>query len=285
MKYLISAGHNPAKKEERGVVIGQHIESVMAEETAKLVVEKLQSAGYNAVFVPNNLTLAEEIEWVNKKSSPEDVALQYHYNSHPSSSVRGTETFYYRNQILAEIFARHISKALEIPNNGHKPDEQSYLGELGWVRKTKCKAVLIESCFLTNSEDVKSLNYAKIAEGTLNAIKEIDTPVVIVDETLKTEVITERKKSFLEVLFEFFASLFRKKKLGAIEKEERSLTIKASWINIAVAVAGIMGVQLTSADINGFWVVTEAAITIVLSLLVWFGRWRAGGVDALGRRL
>ena len=67
-----------------------------------------------------------------------------------------------------------VSLEMGIPDRGAKPDTQTAIGSLGWIRKTTMWATLEEVCFLTNAEDVAvlhgELGYEKAAMGIVSGI-------------------------------------------------------------------------------------------------------------------
>jgi len=294
MKYITNAGHfydSCNNKEDTGAKSGVHIESRMAITLRDALISKLQAAQREFISVPDKLDISKSIEWINKNAKEDDILVDIHFNAHKDTRARGTEAYYYREQIIAKVFAEKVSESLGIPNRGYFPDNRSLIGELSILRKTKCRAVLIEVCFLTSPEDIRALNYDKAAQGILNAFTELDPPITTTEDAPKTvRVLTLEEKEKANVLLTWIELLkvklnlikFREKKLGSTE---RSLTIKASWVNIIVAITAIAGVQLTDSDINGFLVVVGAGITLVASIASWIGRVRAGGINIFGKRI
>ena len=271
MKIILNAGHHLADEGAKG---GKLIESKMAMILRDMTASRLTKLGYKVFIVPDELDIIKSVEWEKKHADETSVSLDIHFDSFDDPTASGTTAYFFRNEVVAATFARCVSKELGIRNRGAKMDNQSQHERLAWCRDTKGRAVVLECCYLSSPEDMAKFSYEKCANGIVNAIKEIESPIII--EVDKKEIV-----SFLQYILKAIQALFSSKKLGSSQPAERSLTIKASWINIIVAITAIAGVQLTGSDIDGFLVVIGAAITIVSSLVAWLGRVRAGGVKRL----
>ena len=129
-------------------------------------------------MVPDNLNLASSIDFVNQSARPDDFAVSVHFNAHSDTSVSGTEVYYsdLEEKRIAEVFARHISKALFIPNRGARPDRWTWVGSLGWLRKLKCNSILVETCYLTSDSDMGKYTPERALVGFYEALSEIYPP-------------------------------------------------------------------------------------------------------------
>lgn len=169
MKTFISAGHS---FDDTGATYG----SVKEAEVNMKVRDEVKELLPDAIYVPDNLTLRESIDWVNSRASEDDLAIEIHQNANNNASIRGTETYYDNEYDLGEIVARNVSKALGIPNRGVKHDSESRAGSLGWIRLTKCSSALVECCYLSNELDrmkiVTVRGQMEAAQGIVNAITE-----------------------------------------------------------------------------------------------------------------
>lgn len=182
------------------IELGRAVEKLLVEE--KIVFES----------VPDELDLKKTISWINERAGINDVAFSIHFNSHRGANIRGTEAYYYnqREKELAEIYSRNVSQALGIPNRGAKPDRETWVGSLGWVRKLKCDSVLVEVCYLSNALDMDAYDVNKAAKGILNAIKEIlprKDPIVAIRYGRK---IADLQKLHLSLLQKLIALLIKK---------------------------------------------------------------------------
>lgn len=183
---IVNAGHwdiaGTPHIEDSGAKHNGVIEAVECIKIRDALVPVLKARGYNVLQVPDDLNLAKSIEWANQKAPNlnDALAIDIHLNYLSNESARGTETFYGTSAVsrkIAEVLSTRISKALAIPNRGAKPDTQTAVGSLGWIRKTTMWASLIEVCFLTNPKDILALRaeggYHKAAMGIANGIDEL----------------------------------------------------------------------------------------------------------------
>src|SRR3990167_7719986 len=102
MKTFINAGHF---LNDPGHVVANGLQ----ENTIVMKVRDLVSAlltGYIVKLVPDELNLADSINWVNQQALPEDMAIDIHLNANNSNTIRGTEAYYWSEPRLAEVFSR-----------------------------------------------------------------------------------------------------------------------------------------------------------------------------------
>ena len=171
MKIFISAGHNLKDQ-------GTSWETLKENELTSKVRDKLFDIVRGEYFFPpDNLTLRETIDWINKKAGSQDFALEIHFNANNDINLRGVEAYYFGTNRYAEIFSKEVALALGIPNRGAKPDTMSYIGELGFLRQLKCPSVLIECLYLSNIEDRISLDIPKIAQGIKTGLNILFSPI------------------------------------------------------------------------------------------------------------
>lgn len=176
---IINAGHH---KTDTGAVHDGIIERDECYKVRDAVVPILEARGYTVHSVPDDLDLAKSIAWANEKAPSLDagLAIDIHFNSLGNKAARGVEAFHGTSETspkIAAALAKHVAEKLGIPNRGAKPDTQTAVGSLGWIRKTKMWASLIEVCFITNNLDMAALRaaggYTKAATGIADAIDEI----------------------------------------------------------------------------------------------------------------
>lgn len=163
-KIIWSAGHS---KRDAGVIHKGHKESDITME----IRDEVKKLRPNDLYIPDHLNLKESIRWVNDHLTDNTMAIEIHLNSHNNQNIRGAEAYYAKNPEMAQVFAREVALAQNIPNRGAKHDSEAYVGSLGWLRYTKCPSVLVEACYLTNKEDLAQLNPSKIAKGLVNALR------------------------------------------------------------------------------------------------------------------
>lgn len=168
-KIIINAGHHD---NDSGFITKSGIRE--ADETKKIRdALKPLLLGYNVLYVPDELNLKDSIVWINKRTTKEDFAIDIHLNSNSNTLVRGSEAYFYITPRYASVFSRRISWALDVPNRGAKPDTQTFVGSLGFLRLLNCSSVVVECCYLTNDEDCAKYTPQKAAGGIKNAIIEL----------------------------------------------------------------------------------------------------------------
>ena len=157
---FVNSGHCNS---DSGVVVGNYIER----DIVKKIRDELKILLPDALYVPDELNLRQSIDWVNEKVSPDDIAIDIHINANKDKTLRGTECYYFKNKELAESLSKQVAESLGIPNRGAKPDTQTWLGSLGWVRQLKCNSVVLECGYMTNTLDLNIIinNTDKIARG------------------------------------------------------------------------------------------------------------------------
>ena len=165
--------HSGHWKNDEGAVIGTWIER----DINKMIIDALTLRGllkdYTFIRVPNDINLSSAINWINARCQKNDLAITAHCNKNNDSTIRGAEAYYYLSPRLAEVFSRNVASALQIPNRGPKPDTQTGVGELGWLRKLNCDAVLVECFYMSSMSDRLVFTPEKAADGIANAIKEL----------------------------------------------------------------------------------------------------------------
>lgn len=171
MKLYLNAGHsilNSGGWNDQG-----HKENELNMDLRDAVARHL--IGIQIILVPDNLNLRQSIDWINERAAENDIALAIHFNSNRNTRIGGTEAYYYndREKHLAEIFSRTVSKSLGINNRGARPDNESWVRSLGFLRQLKCDSVIVETCYLSNKADMTKYDPEKAALGFVDAIYEI----------------------------------------------------------------------------------------------------------------
>jgi N-acetylmuramoyl-L-alanine amidase len=168
-RVIINAGHFNT---DPGCRFGDYTERDLVKKIRDEVLNLLP----NAIPVPDEFNLRQSIDWVNSFCSKDDLCIEIHLNANANSSLNGCEAYYHDNPYLAEMFSRHVSKALGVTNRGTKHDSMTYVGSLGWLRQIKGQSVLVEACYLTNYQDrmkiIMPSGQEKVAQGIVNAVTE-----------------------------------------------------------------------------------------------------------------
>lgn len=142
----------------------------------------LEDRGYTVHVVPDDLDLKKSIAWANEKAPNlnDGLAIDIHFNWMSDTQARGTESFYGSSgtsRKIAQALVNGVAKNLQIPNRGAKPDTQTAVGSLGWIRKTTMWASLIEVAFITSAEDMGAISspngYKRAAAGIAEGIDKI----------------------------------------------------------------------------------------------------------------
>jgi len=161
------------------------------------VIPLLQGQGFEVQIVPDYLDLASSIYWVNQRAKNLDdgFCLEIHLNA---GGGQGAEAFYYTGDKEAKnftnIFINAYCKETGFLNRGAKPDNQSAVGKLGWIRDTNTRSLLIECGFIDNPDDLKKIkDFKKTAMGIAKGICEIYGVYFVIGsdnkELIKAEII------------------------------------------------------------------------------------------------
>lgn len=169
MKYFINAGHFD---EDMGAIIGAYREG----ELVMGIRDSLQRIAPDFIYVPDNLDLRQSIDWINEQCSQDDIAIGIHLNANNDRSIRGTEAYFFKNYQLAKDMSAVVAESIGIPNRGPKPDSQTYVGSLGFLRQLKCNSVVLECGYMTSMLDMIKITSRKsdIAKAIANMFKVSD---------------------------------------------------------------------------------------------------------------
>jgi len=180
---IINAGHydlDPGKVvKSNNISFSEEKEVLKIRDFIKELAPKMKDFTFH--FVPDNLSLTKSIQFANKITSKIDggFAIDIHLNANNRSTVQGTEAYYGTSDTskkIATVMSRNVASALKLKNRGCKPDTETFVGSLGWIRQTKMWASLVEVCFMTNAFDLEVLlnnGHRKAAIGILNGICEL----------------------------------------------------------------------------------------------------------------
>lgn len=155
-KLFLSAGHGGT---DVGPVGNGYREADLTIELRDLITKHLKRLGVNPITDENRNALAETIRFFQNKTTKDCILLDIHWNAFNKKStgtevlVPATPTKIERD--IATDLCKVISETLKITNRGVKTELQSARGRLGWMRLTG-QNILIETCFISNPNDMKS---------------------------------------------------------------------------------------------------------------------------------
>ena len=152
---FLSAGHGG---NDVGAVGNGYKEADLTIELRDLVLKYLNQLGAKVVIDDNKNALAQTITFFKNKVAKDSILLDIHWNSFNETST-GTEVLIPATPTkfetdLATDLSKVIATTLNIKNRGVKTELQSARKSLGWMRLTG-ENVLIETCFISNKNDMK----------------------------------------------------------------------------------------------------------------------------------
>ena len=148
MKICINAGHYPGL--DSGAVGNILQEANVTQEIMQKVACYLRAVGYEVLEIQKN-ELYEITEESNAYAA--DLFVSIHCNAAGNISAQGTETFCYSTggEKLANCIQNQIVSSLGTVDRGVKT------ANLYVIKYTECPAVLVETAFISNSEDEQLL--------------------------------------------------------------------------------------------------------------------------------
>ncbi|BAY73964.1 cell wall hydrolase/autolysin [Nostoc linckia NIES-25] len=159
-RIFISAAHGgkEAGGIDPGAIAGGTTEAKEMILLRDLIVTELRARNFEILAVPDDLSAAQTISWINSRGRRGDVALEIQSDAASSPSVRGASVFYITNNTERKTNAEQLLVALlrrvpQLPNRGVKPDTNSGLGSLAFCRQTTLPALLMQVGFLSSPED------------------------------------------------------------------------------------------------------------------------------------
>ncbi|WP_414527497.1 N-acetylmuramoyl-L-alanine amidase [Nodularia chucula] len=123
-----------------------------------LIVTELRGRSFDVLAVPDDLSAAETIAWINARGSRLDVALEIHADTASSPSVRGAAVYYIANNLERKnngelVLMGLLRRVTQLPNRGVRPDTESGLGSLAFCRQITIPSLLMQVGFLSSPED------------------------------------------------------------------------------------------------------------------------------------
>ncbi len=155
MRIVINAGHTKMGKGTGASAILN--ESIETRKIAYQVMNLLADTNHEiipAVFDKSSNNLKDAVDLANKNKA--DLFISIHLNA---GGGQGVECYTWKGEKLplAEKICENISK-LGFKNRGVKDGSHLYV-----IRKTKCKSILVECCFVDNTKDYEIYNSSDVA--------------------------------------------------------------------------------------------------------------------------
>ena len=172
----VHAGHNPDGKTACGAV-GLIKESTEARNVKNEVIRQLQLLGHT-VYDCTCDDGKNQTDVLNKiiakcNAHKVDLDVSIHFNSGVkdltgNGVTTGTEVYLYSDKSKAKDTAKKVVDA--IASIGYKNRGVKYRTDLAYLRKTKYPAMLIECCFVDDTDDVKLYNVSSMASAIVKGI-------------------------------------------------------------------------------------------------------------------
>lgn len=160
-KIFISAGHGGYENGsiDYGATVTNTTEAAEMIRIRDLVVPELRSRGFEVLGVPDDLSNAQTLAWINTRCQTTDVALEIHGGAATSPGARGASVFYIANNEVRKSHAELLLLALlrrlpQLPSRGARPDTNTGTGSLAFTRQLACPSLLMEVGYLTNPDDL-----------------------------------------------------------------------------------------------------------------------------------
>ncbi|QSJ18906.1 N-acetylmuramoyl-L-alanine amidase [Nostoc sp. UHCC 0702] len=186
-RIFISAAHGgkEAGRIDSGAIAGGTTEAREMILLRDLIVTELRARSFEILAVPDDLSAADTIAWINSRGRRGDVALEIQADAASSPSVRGASVFYIatnsdRKNNAELLLVGLLRRVPQLPNRGVKPDTDSGLGRLAFCRQTTLPALLMQVGFLSSPEDRSLLQTRRrdfalgIADGLASWSRVID---------------------------------------------------------------------------------------------------------------
>jgi N-acetylmuramoyl-L-alanine amidase/Mannosyl-glycoprotein endo-beta-N-acetylglucosaminidase len=159
-RIFISAAHGgkEAGGIDPGAIAGGTTEAREMILLRDLIITELRTRSFEVLAVPDDLSAAQTITWINSRGRRGDIALEIQSDAANSPSVRGASVFYIANnnerKSNAELLLMGLLRRVpQLPNRGVKPDTDSGLGSLAFCRRTTLPSLAMQVGFLSSPED------------------------------------------------------------------------------------------------------------------------------------
>lgn len=176
MRIGVHAGHNPDGKVACGAV-GLIKESTEARKVKDEVIRLLKSVGHTVYdCTVNDGTSVGDIvnKQVNKSNAQSlDLTVAIHFNAGANDkSGNGKSTGVEVLMDYAEGIKKSTGERIckNVSNLGFRNRGIKTRKDLGFLNRTKAKAILVECCFVDDKDDVKLYNYQSMAKAIAEGI-------------------------------------------------------------------------------------------------------------------
>lgn len=173
-KLFLIAGHGG---KDPGALGNGYVERDLAIELRRLIDLELRRIGVFATLDPDANYLGQTLRWLRGKFGEKDVLLDLHWNASPNPSSNGAEVIVPNvSSPFEKAFSQALLKVLTdigFRNRGVKPESDTARGKLALMSE-HAENILIEICFITNSQDMILYQNSKniIAKRLAYVIKE-----------------------------------------------------------------------------------------------------------------
>ncbi|ONI45693.1 hypothetical protein AN641_03690 [Candidatus Epulonipiscioides gigas] len=179
MEIFLDSGHRNSPY-DFGATTDKHKESFYALEISKKIKTLLEEKNIKVHMSRNTeqdiITLTQRVNKANETNS--NLYVSVHLNS-AKNIATGTEVFYYSEKELATKISQNIATCLGLKNRGAKENKNFYV-----LKNTKMPAILIETCFINNQNDMQKLQKSidiiayGIADNILNYLIQSDIDII-----------------------------------------------------------------------------------------------------------
>jgi hypothetical protein len=248
---FISAGHGGFEDglPDLGAVLPTTTEAAEMIRVRDLVVAELRSRNFAVLAVPDDLSAAQTLAWINARCRPQDVALEIHAGAFSDPGVRGSMVFYIAQNEMRRSHAEIVLLALQrrvpqLPSRGVKPDTESPTGRLLFTRSLNCPSLLMEIGSLSNPQDLAIIQNQRrdvalgIADGLASwsrSVNQATAPTAMASTTTAASG-TARSSTFPEIRISIN---------GGIYPETGIIVNDNSFVPIDIA--DLLGVDLSTA--------------------------------------
>lgn len=166
-RLYILAGHTNSPTSDEGAVVNStsthYIEGNLTVELRDLIVKELKVMDAIVYTDANPLPLNKVLLWLKKILNISDIVIDLHFNSFTSTKANGTEVIVADSptafeKTLALDILHTTTDILHTKSRGVKSETESAHGTLA-VMRLNCEVLLLETCFLSNPQDM--VNYMK----------------------------------------------------------------------------------------------------------------------------
>lgn len=159
-RIFISAAHGgrEAGGIDPGAIAGGTTEAREMILLRDLIVTELRARTVEVLAVPDDLSAAQTITWINSRARSTDVAVEIQADAASSPTVRGASVYHIANnnqrkQNAETLLMGLLRRVPQLPNRGVRPDTDSGLGSLQFCRRTTLPALVMQVGFLSSPDD------------------------------------------------------------------------------------------------------------------------------------